>query len=327
MAMNNAAQMYHNSAGSGSAAVPPGLIPTTVSGILHWLIEQMRPLANGTQAPWIVKAELKGLGSEYQQYRYGSIQDPDTNEFVDIRIPTSMARGLSESRRYAFSGRLTIQHYNGKIRPLFLIERVFLVVDEETQSAALRRSFETEIKRHKRNVQKLLFARTPASVLLIAGRNSLVIEDIRSCVRGCDDVLRISERCVNIEDPAGVASAVRELDRQYDLVVITRGGGDSIRNLDHPQLISAVSSCAAATAIAVGHEVDTLVLDHVADISFGTPSKFGEFLRRIAEEKRLRLQIAKSGTAHRKKQGGNVLSWIFRFGQNGTHVSERRQAC
>jgi exonuclease VII large subunit len=109
--------------------------------------------------------------------------------------------------------------------------------------------------------------------------------------------------------------------------VITRGGGDSIRNLDHPQLISAVTSCAAATAIAVGHEADTLVLEQVADISFGTPSKFGGFLRRVAEEKRLRLQIAKSGTADSKKQGGNVLSWIFRFGQNGTHVSERRRAC
>lgn len=258
---------------------------STVSGILAWLINQMRPLANQTSVPWIVKAELRSLANEYREYRYGSIQDPDTKEFVDIRVSSFLARKLQECNRYAFSGTLTINHYHGKMRPLFLVQRVFRIDNKQSQFENLRQTFQEEMRRPKRNVEEILLAAESPHILLLAGRTSKVTEDIKSCVWGFEGIIQLEERLVNIENPASIVSGFRDLNDPVDLIAITRGGGDTIKNLDDRELISVVSSCPIPTAVAAGHQTDTLLLEEVADIAFGTPSKFGEFLRRVAERK------------------------------------------
>jgi exodeoxyribonuclease VII large subunit len=83
-------------------------------------------------------------------------------------------------------------------------------------------------------------------------------------------------------------------DRTVDTVVLTRGGGsfEDLMGFSHPTVIEALNAFKVTkicTISAVGHEVDTMLSDRIADIRVPTPSLAGEYLTK--NKRRLQHQI------------------------------------
>ena len=73
-----------------------------------------------------------------------------------------------------------------------------------------------------------------------------------------------------------VTAALQELDThpEVDVVVITRGGGsvEDLLPFSNEALVRAVSAARTPVVSAIGHEVDTPLLDLVADLRASTPT-------------------------------------------------------
>jgi len=69
-------------------------------------------------------------------------------------------------------------------------------------------------------------------------------------------------------------------DENYDLVVITRGGGsfEELFGFSQPELIESVYKFGIPILSAIGHQVDHPLLDLVADYSAPTPSLASQFI-------------------------------------------------
>ena len=88
------------------------------------------------------------------------------------------------------------------------------------------------------------------------------------------------------ECPITVSNAIEELSKfKYDnnlldVILITRGGGsyEDLIGFSDPLIIEAIYKSATCIISAVGHEVDTMISDHVADIRAPTPSIAGEII-------------------------------------------------
>ena len=81
------------------------------------------------------------------------------------------------------------------------------------------------------------------------------------------------------ECPNSISKGLKNVEN-YDLIVITRGGGsiEDLWGFNHRDIVEAVHSCNIPVLSAVGHMVDTTLIDLVADVSCPTPSLAGQYI-------------------------------------------------
>jgi exodeoxyribonuclease VII large subunit len=119
----------------------------------------------------------------------------------------------------------------------------------------------------------------PAMVGLICGRDSAAERDVlrNAALRWPAVKFRVEQVAVQGSHAvAEIIGALRQLDGdpEVDVIVIARGGG-SIEDLlpfSDEALIRAVAACRTPVVSAIGHEQDSPILDHVADVRASTPT-------------------------------------------------------
>ena len=83
-----------------------------------------------------------------------------------------------------------------------------------------------------------------------------------------------------LEAERSIVDGIRALDRDSrpDLILITRGGGskEDLWIFNSERIARAAAACRKPVVSAVGHEIDTTLLDYVADLRAPTPSAAAE---------------------------------------------------
>ncbi|MDE9365315.1 exodeoxyribonuclease VII large subunit [Luteipulveratus sp. YIM 133132] len=119
----------------------------------------------------------------------------------------------------------------------------------------------------------------PRTVGLITGRRGAAEKDVVQNTRRRWPATRFEIREVAVQGPdtvPAVTEALRELDRmpQVDVIVIARGGGsfEDLLPFSNESLVRAVAEATTPVVSAIGHDVDTPLLDFVADVRASTPT-------------------------------------------------------
>jgi exodeoxyribonuclease VII large subunit len=119
----------------------------------------------------------------------------------------------------------------------------------------------------------------PRKVGLICGRASAAEKDVVENARRRWPAVLFEIRAVSVQGPntvPEVSAALRELDadRSVDVIVITRGGGslEDLLPFSNEALVRAVAKAVTPVVSAIGHDVDTPLLDFVADLRASTPT-------------------------------------------------------
>ena len=119
----------------------------------------------------------------------------------------------------------------------------------------------------------------PRVVGVICGRDAAAKRDVieTAGVRYPPARFRVAEAAV--QGPGAVPqilAALERLDRddEVDVIVLARGGGsfEDLLPFSDERLVRAVARCRTPVVSAIGHEQDTPIVDHVADVRAGTPS-------------------------------------------------------
>lgn len=119
----------------------------------------------------------------------------------------------------------------------------------------------------------------PGRVGLISGRASAAEKDVVENARRRWPAVQFEIRTVSVQGPRTVpevSAALSELDAdpRVDVIVITRGGGsfEDLLPFSNEALIRAVAKAVTPVVSAIGHDVDTPLLDFVADVRASTPT-------------------------------------------------------
>ncbi len=101
--------------------------------------------------------------------------------------------------------------------------------------------------------------------------------------------------------PAAIAATLQALAREpdVDVIVLTRGGGsfEDLLPFSDERVIRAVAECDVPVVSAVGHEQDTPLCDHAADVRASTPTAAARLVVPDERELRERLDTARAALA------------------------------
>lgn len=214
-----------------------------------------------------------------------TLRDPDVDMSLSVSVPmnavNAMAVPLAQGARVVLQAkpafwtkRGTMQLEARQIRPVGigdLLARVEIL----KRMLAAEGVFDAD---RKRPIPFL-----PNRVGLITGRNSAAEKDVVENARRRWPAVRFEILEVAVQGSNAVTEVVEALrrldaDRAVDVIVIARGGGalEELLPFSNEAMIRAVSQARTPVISAIGHDVDTPLLDLVADWRASTPTDAGK---------------------------------------------------
>lgn len=119
----------------------------------------------------------------------------------------------------------------------------------------------------------------PRRIGLICGRASAAEKDVVENAQRRWPSARFTIEQVAVQGASAVTEVVAALSRldadpEVDVIVIARGGGsvEDLLAFSNEALLRAVSTATTPVVSAIGHDVDSPLLDHVADVRASTPT-------------------------------------------------------
>jgi len=229
---------------------------------------------------------------------YLVLRDPDVDMSLSVSISVfaiaAMGAPLAEGARVVLQAKPSFWTRRGtlsldgrQIRPVGvgdLLARIEIL----KQRLAAEGLFAADRKRPLPSI--------PNAVGLITGRGSAAEKDVVESARRRWPSVRFALREVAVQGSntvTEVTEALRELDadRSVDVIIIARGGGaaEELLPFSNETLLRAVADAVTPVISAIGHDIDTPLLDHVADWRASTPTDAGKRVVPDAAEEQQRL--------------------------------------
>lgn len=140
----------------------------------------------------------------------------------------------------------------------------------------------------------------PRVVGLVCGRASAAEKDVVENARRRWPAVRFELREVAVQGVNAVPEVIAALQSlaalpEVDVIVLTRGGGslEDLLPFSNEALVRAVAACRTPIVSAIGHEVDTPLLDLVADVRASTPTDAAKRVVPDMAEERARVLAAR----------------------------------
>lgn len=208
-----------------------------------------------------------------------TLRDPDVDMSMTVTVPVVVLdrMPISEGSRVVVHAKATYWSKRGTLqleaRDMRPVGEGELLVRLEHLKRVLAAEGLFAVER-KRAVPFL-----PRRVGLICGRASAAMRDVHENARRRWPAVAFETREVPVQGSdavSAVTEALRELDAHHevDVIVITRGGGsfEDLLPFSNEALVRAVAAATTPVVSAIGHEVDTPLLDFVADLRASTPT-------------------------------------------------------
>ncbi|GAB78142.1 Exodeoxyribonuclease VII large subunit [Austwickia chelonae] len=249
----------------------------------------------GRMSPLWVEGQVVQFNRRSGRLCFLTLRDPEVDMSLTVTLPGSVVDALPSPLT---SGSRVVVH----ARPTFWAKRGTLQLEGKQIQPIGEGDLLARIEQLKRSLAaEGLFAAhrkrplpfLPRTVGLICGRASAAEQDVLENARRRWPAVHFQIREVpvqGIDAVPAVRGALRELDddEQVDVIVIARGGGsfEDLLPFSSEALVRAVAAARTPVVSAIGHDVDTPLLDFVADLRASTPTDAAKrIVPDVAEER------------------------------------------
>jgi exodeoxyribonuclease VII large subunit len=274
------------------------MTPLSVSA----LNEQIKSVIESTFVRVYVEAELSRITYHNSGHIYFTLKDSgSTIRAVMFKgNATKLRFRLEEGLKVLVEGAITLYKPRGEYQiNCFMIEpsgqgALALAYEQLKKKLHAQGYFESTCKKP--------LPKFPKEVALITSATGAALQDMQRVAASRWPLVHLSVFDVLVQGSSAAAHIAHALtyadSRGYEVIVIARGGG-SIEDLwpfNEEVVADAIFNASTPVVSAVGHEIDWLISDYVADLRAATPSAAMEMILPDANEMRQSLDAIASQT-------------------------------
>ena len=130
-----------------------------------------------------------------------------------------------------------------------------------------------------------------------------------------------------LEAERSIVAGIQALDRdpRPEIILVTRGGGskEDLWIFNSERIARAVAACRKPLVSAVGHEIDTTILDYVADLRAPTPSAAAELC--VPDRREILQKIAILQENIQKTMQNRLQVWYNKFNMTAADTGMQNQ--
>lgn len=252
---------------------------TTLNRLAKDVLAQYEPLSN-----LIVCGEISGFTRHYKSgHLYFTLKDESSSvKGVMFRSQARLLNFEPQNGMLVLAyGHATIYERDGAFQLYVDYMRPFgagaaqMAFDELYKKLEAEGLFAPERKR--------ALPAVPHCIGVVTSKTGAAWQDVQNVIGRRWPMVRLLLAPVTVqglEAERSIVDGIRALDRDSrpDLILVTRGGGskEDLWIFNSERIARAAAACRKPVVSAVGHEIDTTILDYVADLRAPTPSAAAE---------------------------------------------------
>jgi exodeoxyribonuclease VII large subunit len=264
---------------SPPTAEQPWPVRTVARKIAEWVDRLGTVWVEGQLAQVTARA---GTGTAFLVLR-----DPAADVSLQLTAPIGLVRdggpAVAEGNRVVVHGKPSFFLGRGTLSLRVTEIRAVGIGELLARIERLRRLLAAEGLFDRARKRRLPFL--PGCIGLVTGRASAAEHDVVTNAQARWPAVRFRIEPVAVQGALAVpqivdAVAVLDRDPDVDVIVLARGGGsvEDLLPFSDETLCRAVADCRTPVVSAIGHEPDTPLVDHVADLRCSTPTEAGRRL-------------------------------------------------
>lgn len=242
------------------------------------LNEQIKSLLESTFERVLVEGELSRITFHNSGHIYFTLKD-ESSTIKAVIFKANAAKlkfQLQEGLKVVLDGAISLYKPRGEYQiNCFSIQpsghgALALAFEQLKNKLSIQGYFDTSRKKQ--------LPKFPKKIALITSGTGAALQDMLRVAQGRYRAIEIDIYDVLVQGESAASSIVRALERAdtkgYDVIVVGRGGG-SIEDLwafNEEIVADAIFKAATPIVSAVGHEIDWVISDFVADLRAPTPS-------------------------------------------------------
>ncbi|HZS49044.1 MAG TPA: exodeoxyribonuclease VII large subunit, partial [Blastocatellia bacterium] len=188
---------------------------------------------------------------------------------VPVELADELGDYLKNGTVLECYGSLAIGRPGSTPRVELFVERIEVIEGQASPRALLLQ----ELQQKGWMDDKVALPALPYRIGLVTSPESEAVTDFLSVVEAVDN-MEIEVVEVSLSSEKSVVDGLRLADRsRYDVMVLTRGGGEGLGIFDSFEVAEAIHNARTPIVSAVGHQRDWTIADMIADARAATPSE------------------------------------------------------
>ena len=226
----------------------------------------------------------------YSGFYYDQLKDEASDYTIQLIVPALIRNQLTDNKTIEVICYITKKaEKDGSVRLLATVTDLVNQTQNKYTSEEIR-ALEIQQKKSEKGFRDLdrfikncVYEERKPNINIIIGKTAVIQHDIIDQMSEAGSLYNINFIQATISSVTDMIAAVKASDNpEVDILVIARGGGDiETESINKCELAEACLKLSPFLVTALGHKVNTPLLERIADKKFITPTAFGQYLKEI----------------------------------------------
>src|SRR6266498_4387034 len=245
---------------------------------------------------------VAGKGINYNGFYYDSLKGESSDACVTLIVPAPIRHDLTTEQTIECTGYLSkrVQLNGGRID--LHVNVVELLLQQESKYTEEQiKAFEILQKKAEQGykdvdgfIKTRIIQQLPITVTILIGKTAIIDSDIKHQLKEAIGFYDFKFERINLSFETEIRNALLSHDKNTDILVVARGGGENMEVFGRTSLAEHALSLTSLFVTAIGHKEDVPLLQKVADKAFITPTALGQYFNDIYNQTIEELQGSKA---------------------------------